>query len=272
MRNKYATISDVDRQRIVGASLSGQNASMIANVMGRVEAQQRGGVKAHKLTEDQKTTIRNWVNNDSSITLPRLKEKCLATFGVAVSSSTIGRILEAFSYTIKRVHLQPVRRNDAAAIEARWQYAQTFLELFAQRRDGSKTWEVAARDMGHAGCVRTAVKEHFHLLRHEHPASTPILGNEKSHQQGVFCTFLEELFLMLAERGVTNAVLVMDNVPFHKGEQVCALVESHGHRVLYLPPYSLFFNPIEYMFSKWKEYVPRERPENEPRLLDLINN
>ena len=122
---------------------------MIANVMGvkrttvnsiinkftkegRVETKQRGGVKAHKLTEDQKTAIRGWVDDDCSITLPRLKEKCLATFGVAVSPSTIGRVLKAFYYTIKRVHLQPVHRNDAAAIEARWQYAQTFLELFAQ--------------------------------------------------------------------------------------------------------------------------------------------
>ena len=77
---------------------------------------------------------------------------------------------------------------------------------------------------------------------------------------------------MLAERNVTSAVLVMDNVPFHKGEQVRALVESHGHRVLYLPPYSPFLNPIENMFSKWKEYVRRERPENEPHLLDLIDS
>jgi len=76
MRNNYATISDVDRQRIIEASLSGQSASMIANVMGvkrttvnsiinkftkegRVETKQRGGVKAHKLTEDQKTAIRD---------------------------------------------------------------------------------------------------------------------------------------------------------------------------------------------------------------------
>ena len=34
MQNNYATISDVNRQRIIEASLSGESASMIANVMG----------------------------------------------------------------------------------------------------------------------------------------------------------------------------------------------------------------------------------------------
>ena len=136
MRNKYATISDVDRQRIIEAYLPGQSAPMIANVMGakrttidsiinkfvkegRVEAKQRGGNKASKLTDDQKTTIRSCVDDGCSITLPRLKDKCLATFGVAVSEATISRLLRAFSYT-KRVHLQPARRDDAEAIEARW--------------------------------------------------------------------------------------------------------------------------------------------------------
>ena len=93
----------------------------------------------------------------------------------------------------------------------------------------------------------------------------------RAYNRAFFCAFLEELFPMFAERGVTNVVLVMDNVPFHKGEQVRTLVESHGHKVLYLPPYSPFLNPIENMFSKWKEYVRRERPENEAHLLELIN-
>ena len=37
---------------------------------------------------------------------------------------------------------------------------------------------------------------------------------------------------MFAEQGIKNAVLVIDNVPFHKEEQVRSLVENHGHKVL----------------------------------------
>uniref|UniRef100_A0A914UM27 Uncharacterized protein n=1 Tax=Plectus sambesii TaxID=2011161 RepID=A0A914UM27_9BILA len=74
MRNKYATISDIDRQRIIEASLSCQKASMIANVMGvkrttiasiiskftkegRVEIKQRDSIKLPKITEDQKNFV-----------------------------------------------------------------------------------------------------------------------------------------------------------------------------------------------------------------------
>ncbi len=34
-----------------------------------------------------------------------------------------------------------------------------------------------------------------------------------------FCAFFEELFPMFDGQGITNAVLVMENISFHKGEQ-----------------------------------------------------
>jgi hypothetical protein len=39
----------------------------------------------------------------------------------------------------------------------------------------------------------------------------------------------------------------------------------------YLPPYSPFFNPIENMFSQWKNYVKREEPKNNAELLTAMH-
>jgi transposase len=47
-------------------------------------------------------------------------------------------------------------------------------------------------------------------------------------------------------------VVVMDNLGSHKGAGVRAAIEAAGAMLLYLPPYSPDFNPIENAFSKLK--------------------
>ena len=47
-------------------------------------------------------------------------------------------------------------------------------------------------------------------------------------------------------------VVLMDNLSSHKGPSVRALIEVAGARLLYLPPYSPDFNPIENAFAKLK--------------------
>jgi len=47
-------------------------------------------------------------------------------------------------------------------------------------------------------------------------------------------------------------IVVMDNLSSHKGPKVRALIEAVGAKLLYLPPYSPDFNPIEKLFSKLK--------------------
>lgn len=47
-------------------------------------------------------------------------------------------------------------------------------------------------------------------------------------------------------------ILVMDNLATHKVKGVAEAVEARDARVLYLPPYSPDFNPIEQVFSKVK--------------------
>ena len=46
--------------------------------------------------------------------------------------------------------------------------------------------------------------------------------------------------------------VIMDNLSSHKGPRVRELIEAAGARLLYLPPYSPDFNPIENAFAKLK--------------------
>jgi transposase len=47
-------------------------------------------------------------------------------------------------------------------------------------------------------------------------------------------------------------IVIMDNLGSHKGAGVRSAIEAAGASLLYLPPYSPDFNPIENAFSKLK--------------------
>jgi transposase len=47
-------------------------------------------------------------------------------------------------------------------------------------------------------------------------------------------------------------IVVMDNLPAHKGDKVRELIEAKDAQLLLLPPYSPDLNPIEMAFSKLK--------------------
>jgi transposase len=68
----------------------------------------------------------------------------------------------------------------------------------------------------------------------------------------VFRAFVSEA---LAPCLRTGQVVVMDNLAAHKVAGVREAVEAAGCRVLYLPPYSPDYSPIEPMWSKVKQAV-----------------
>jgi len=47
-------------------------------------------------------------------------------------------------------------------------------------------------------------------------------------------------------------IVIMDNLPSHKSQRVSDAIERAGCSLVYLPPYSPDFNPIENMWSKVK--------------------
>lgn len=54
-----------------------------------------------------------------------------------------------------------------------------------------------------------------------------------------------------------KSVLVMDNVSFHHSDRVKQLCDNAGVKLLYLPPYSPDFNPIEEFFAELKCHIKK---------------
>ena len=64
--------------------------------------------------------------------------------------------------------------------------------------------------------------------------------------------FLAYVEQVLAPTLRPGDIVVMDNLPAHHCAGVRATIEATGARLLYLPPYSPDFNPIENAFAKLK--------------------
>ena len=65
----------------------------------------------------------------------------------------------------------------------------------------------------------------------------------------MFEAYLERVLAPTLRPGQT---VVMDNLCAHKGGRVREIVEGRGVELVYLPPYSPDYNPIEQAFSKVK--------------------
>ena len=65
-------------------------------------------------------------------------------------------------------------------------------------------------------------------------------------------------------------VVVMDNLSSHKGPAVRRAIEAAGANLLYLPPYSPDFNPIENAFAKLKALLRKAAERTVGALWDRI--
>ncbi len=81
-----------------------------------------------------------------------------------------------------------------------------------------------------------------------------------------------EMFLAWVQQGLAPTlrqgdVVILDNLATHKIRGVREALEAVGARLLYLPPYSPDFNPIEPMWSKIKQTLRSHAPRTEEELL-----
>lgn len=82
--------------------------------------------------------------------------------------------------------------------------------------------------------------------------------------------FLTYTTQLLAPALRPGDVVVMDNLASHKLKAVRMAIEAVGARVLYLPPYSPEFNPIEMCWSKVKEFLRAQAARTSKALDDAI--
>ena len=83
----------------------------------------------------------------------------------------------------------------------------------------------------------------------------------------VFCGYIQDCVIPTLQPG---DILFMDNLSAHKVAGLEELIHSCGAHLIFLPPYSADFNPIELAWSKVKTILRRLKARTLPTLIDAL--
>lgn len=244
------------------------------------------GHRPKKFTQEEQEEICNLMDDDCTLTLKQLKAKLLEQNPqLEVSLSTIDRATKAFHYSVKRVSFVPERRNTPDTIQSRFEYAVQYNRIMVQREklffiDEFGIQVNSRRAYGRSPKNTRANKVKAQLRGRNYSIAAAMCINslylftiqDRPYNAEHFGEFLTSLIDHLAADHIQGAYFVMDNVGFHRTDEIQQLIRAHGHVPVFLPPYSPFLNPIEELFNQWKTIIKRSQPTDEEQLYVQIHN
>ena len=176
----------------------------------------------------------------------------------------------------KTVHAAEQDRPDVAAARLRWRRDQVTLDptklVFID-----ETWAKTNMARLYGRCAKgqrlVCPVPHGHwktttfIAGLRHNAITAPLVIDRPMNGVIFKAYVEQ---MLAPTLSPGDIVVMDNLSSHKIDGVRQAIEDRGARLLYLPPYSPDFNPIEMAFAKLKALLRKAAERTVDALWDTI--
>jgi transposase len=72
--------------------------------------------------------------------------------------------------------------------------------------------------------------------------------------KAIYETYVEQVLAPALKPGM---VVIIDNASFHKSKRIIELIEAVQCRVIFLPPYSPDFNPIEHLWTAVKNAIKK---------------
>jgi transposase len=130
--------------------------------------------------------------------------------------------------------------------------------LYAWSRKGQRAFGSAPRNWGKNVTLLASITRE---------GLGPCLAVEGATRREVFEAYLEHVLAPTLKPG---QMVVMDNLSAHKGGRVKEIIEARGCQLLYLPPYSPDFNPIEQAFSKVKGLMRRAEARTRESLIEAM--
>jgi len=130
--------------------------------------------------------------------------------------------------------------------------------LYAYSRRGERAFGSAPRNWGKNVTLLASLTD---------KGLGPCLAVEGPATREVFEVYLERV---LAPSLKPGQIVVVDNLSAHKGGRVREILEMVGCELVYLPPYSPDFNPIEQAFSKVKGLIRKAQARTREALIEAM--
>jgi len=204
----------------------------------------------------------------TSIYLHELQRAPAQTTGMLVSEATICRTLKRYGFMRKKMKYAARQRSDLIRAEYQAEITVYDPSMLVFVDESGSDQRNATRHYGYAlrGYSPQSFKFLSRLKRLSAIAAITIseLLCYELHEENVdgdtFYLFIQRTLLpnLLPFNGHNrNSVVVMDNCSIHHIQPVKELAKQLGIVLLYLPPYSPDYNPLEEAFSYVKNYLRR---------------
>jgi transposase len=190
--------------------------------------------------------------------LRKLKLKIQEALNINLSKELVRTVLSKAGYKRKvaRHYGQPKDLNEktSAFLHTREQFKQSgfqFLSLDETSfgRNNTKSYGYALRGQKLRIMKKQARTTTVSVMAlYSENGLIAMTKSSKAFNSLSFLNFLKSIQFPL------NSVILMDNVSFHHSSQVLSYLESQNVKVLFVPPYSPWFNPIEGIFSIVKRH------------------
>ncbi|HEU4956355.1 MAG TPA: IS630 family transposase [Sphingomicrobium sp.] len=225
---------------------------------GSVEARSNRGQSRSPLKQHEEWLL-DLVRREPDLTLEEIQGRLLDERQRKAGIGSVWRFFDRHGISLKKsVRAAEQDRPDVAAARMAWADGQTKLDperlVFI---DETGTSTNMARLRGRARRGERLVGK----IPHGHWKTTTFVAGLRSDALTAPCvidgpmngnTFLAYVEQILAPSLKPGDIVVLDNLSAHKVAGVREAVEAAGARLLYLPPYSPDFNPIEQLFAKIK--------------------
>ena len=265
------------RERVVGAVEGGLSRRRAAKLFGvavstvidwvdawrqeaRLAAKPMGGDHSSRLKEERDWLLER-VAAVPDLTLEEIRAE-LAARGKQVGYGTVWRFFAAEGISFKKiVHASEQQRPDVAAARAAWIAAQPDLDparLVFIDETGTSTTMARLRGRAKRGArlVGRVPWGHWKILTFlaglRQDGITAPFVIDRAMTRAIFLEYLRQCLVPTLAPG---DIVVMDNLPAHKGEQVRQIIEAAGAELRYLPAYSPDLNPIEQFIAKLKAHL-----------------
>ncbi|QYE33282.1 IS630 family transposase (plasmid) [Polymorphobacter sp. PAMC 29334] len=249
----------------------------LARRTGNATPKRQGGDRRSGRIEAHASVILAAVAKKSDVTLAELRDE-LAGHGVSVGIATLWRFFARRKITPQKKsgHAAEQDRPDVLSRREAWFEGQLDLDphrLVFIDETGASTKMARLHGRAPRGQRLRASIPHGHwktttfvgALRLTGMTAPMVLDGPMTGDW--FLAYTKQVLVPTLRRGDT---IIMDNLPAHKGTAVREAIEAAGARLMFLPPYSPDFNPIENAFAKLKALLRKAAARTVEQLWTVI--
>jgi len=239
--------------------------------------------KTEMLINISKSTIHRWKNNISSkkakptinldlirpfvckvlnkntfITIKELKTKIYTKFKIKLSATFLYLyITKTLKFSYKKVNKKLCNGNIKKLEKLKKKFKKNLPDYknivcidetyFYDNSTKNYGWSLCGSRLRHIGKVKKTKYSVIMAIQYNKILYYEI--HKTNIKTNLYAIFIKKLCTMF-----TNKYILMDNVAFHKSKIINNIITQSNNKIMFIPPYSPEFNPIEEVFSQIKSH------------------